>query len=450
MKIKKMVVIIIILLIAFTSSACNKVKEATEPVEIHFLVDVPKSLVPLGPDATFYTDAVENFHTINPLITVILDYLPESIIKRTEQGTFFSFLPDDTEKLLESKESPDILGISLADLSVIDKKGLLFDLLKISGSEKIDINKQILGLATRDGKLLTIPFAAHSSAILFNKELFDAANTPYPQGNWTWEQFREISKVVNPTKGPLLNYTIDTLDLLLGSLEKGLLSPDKTTSVGYLDSPEAVRTIQWLNAYYHDSGQITPINGGIFPQFDGHQIGMILGGMGTTFSTFMGDNASKLGVAPLPHFADGKRANPTSFIGFGISQNSKHPQEAWEFIKYLTLSKNADSIKFAGRTLATSKLMAEAVGQNSDPVKSVYVGELSYATISTDYSFFKTWNEDKDLTEQFEKLLTTKDEDIPAKLHELALKIDQALKKANSVSDDQQTNNTNIPVKDDK
>lgn len=79
--------------------------------------------------------------------------------------------------------------------------------------------------------------------------------------------------------------------------------------------------------------------------------------------------------------------------------------------------------------MATSKLMAEAVGQNSDPVKSIYVGELSYATNSTDYSFFKAWDGDKDLTIQFEQLLTTKDKDIPLKLHELALKFDQALKK---------------------
>jgi multiple sugar transport system substrate-binding protein len=434
-----MFVIIIILIIAFTSTACNGTKKVIELVEIHFLVGAPKSLATEGPNATLFTDVVENFHKINPLITVILDYLPESIIQKTENGTFFSFSPEDNKKLLESKESPDILGISLGELPVLAKRGLLFDLLKIPGSEDIDINKQLLELATLDGKLLTLPFAAHSSAILFNKELFDAANTTYPQGDWTWEQFRKISKVVNPTQGPLLTYEIYTLDLLIGSLEKGLLSPDKTTSVGYLDSPEAVHTVQWLNAYYHDSGQDTPIKGGFennfFGQFDSHQIGMILGGMGTTFSTFMGDNASKLGVAPLPHFTDGKRANPTSFNGYGISQNSKHPLEAWEFIKYLTLSKNDDSIKLAERSVATSKLIADAVGQNSDPVKSIYVGELSYATNLTDYSFFKAWNEDKDLKDQFEKLLTTKDEDIPVILHSLALKIDQALKKANSVSD---------------
>jgi hypothetical protein len=117
-----MFVIIIILLIAFTSSACNGIKKVQEPVEIHFQVGVPKSLSTEGPDATLFTDAVENFHKINPLITVILEYLPESIIQKTENGAFFSFSPDDAKKLLESKESPDILGISLAELPVLAKK----------------------------------------------------------------------------------------------------------------------------------------------------------------------------------------------------------------------------------------------------------------------------------------------------------------------------------------
>jgi multiple sugar transport system substrate-binding protein len=425
-KIKKMFVIIIILLMAFTSSACNDTKKVIEPVEIHFLVGPPQGLS--GPDSTILYDAVENFHKINPLITVILEYWPESMVQNVGEGTI---------KLLESKESPDIIGLPLPYINSVEIQRLLFDLLQIPGSQEIDINKAILDLATIDGKLLALPYSAYPQAISYNKDLFDEAGISYPQGDWTWEQFRDISKVVNPSQSPLLTYEIGTLALLIGSLEKGLLSPDKTTSIGYLDSPEAVRTIQWLNAYYRDSGQNTPIKDeNIFSLFDSHQIGMFLGSMGNEYSNFF-----KIGVAPLPHFADGKRANPTFISGFMISQNSKHPLEAWEFIKYLTLSKNEDSIKFANRTVATSTLMAEAVGQNSDPVKSIYVDEFSYAINSTDYSFTNAWNGDENLAIQFEKLLTTNDKDIPVKLHELALKFDQALKKANSVSD-QQTNST--------
>ncbi|QGQ99322.1 extracellular solute-binding protein [Paenibacillus psychroresistens] len=225
----------------------------------------------------------------------------------------------------------------------------------------------------------------------------------------------------------------------MGSLEKKLLSPDGKTSVGYLDSPEAIRLLQWLNAYYRDSGLKTPKSLiDTYQQFGNHQVGMVTGRPSLQWNT---EDKDIIGLAPLPHFADGKRANPVSFDGYGISQKSKHPLEALKFIEYLTLTNNEDSIKLAESYVPTSKLMAEATGQSSDPIKSIFVEELNYATKSTERRFFNAWIADKDIKTHFEKLLTTEDKDIPAKLHELALKLDQSLKNQDSLSN-QQTNST--------
>jgi multiple sugar transport system substrate-binding protein len=429
MKIKQILLTTMILLVAFTTSACNETKKVTKPIDIHFQVPIPKSNDPaFNSFEKPYLDAVANFHKLNPLINVIIDYNTESM-----------YLVDKSIKLLESNEPPDIVPLPPSQISIAEKKGLLQDLLQLqksSASNEIDIYQGILDSGMIDGKLLVLPYSAYPSAVIYNKDLFDSAHIPYPQGDWTWEQFRDISKKLKLTGGGVLSYDTFTLGLLMASTGKGLLSPNGDTSVGYLDSPEAIRTLQWLNAYYHDEEQTTPLNTmDLFQQFDNQQIGMFIGNVSLRFHNFEGSNRVKLGVAPFPHFEGGKRANPIFFDGYAISQKSKHPEAAWEFIKYLTLTKNEDAVRFANNFLTTSKTVAEAAGQNSDPIKSIYSDEMNYAvrsSFSNPY-FYKAWT--GDLTTQFENLLSAKSNDIPAKLHDLALKLDQELNRLKQAED---------------
>ncbi len=129
-----------------------------------------------------------------------------------------------------------------------------------------------------NGKLLLLPYSAIPNAMLYNKDLFDKANIPYPQGDWTWEQFSDISLKLDPDGVPLLDYSPDILDFLMAGTGKGVLSPNGDTSVGYLDSPEAIRTLQWLNAYYHDKKITTlpVINMNLYEQFNGQETGMFI------------------------------------------------------------------------------------------------------------------------------------------------------------------------------
>ncbi|QGQ99321.1 extracellular solute-binding protein [Paenibacillus psychroresistens] len=208
MRIKRMHWIIIIILLVITTSACNKTKELSEPIEIHFQSTSTKSMSSGGPMGDPINDAIANYHKLNPLITIILDYLPESLMKQIdvngEPMTSIMFTFEDMVKLLESNAPPDIISISPGDLPLAESKDLLYNLLQISGAKKMDINKQILDLATINGKLLTLPYAANPNAIFFNKNIFDEAHIPYPQGDWTWEEFRDVSKKLGATPIPML------------------------------------------------------------------------------------------------------------------------------------------------------------------------------------------------------------------------------------------------------
>jgi ABC-type glycerol-3-phosphate transport system substrate-binding protein len=276
-------------------------------------------------------------------------------------------------------------------IQLAEKKGLLMDLSPLqstSGGKEMDINQRILDMATINGKLLMLPYAAFPKVIMYNKGFFDAANIPYPQGDWTWEQFREISEKIKTESGPgsALTYDPFTFDILMGSTGKHILSPKGDTSVGYLDSPEAISTIQWLNAYYQDyefnGFQQAPLKD---PDdsilFGNKQLGMVLTGSTSRYMSFQGKE--ELGTAPIPYFESGKRASWMGLSGLSISQKSEHPEEAWKFIEYLTLISNEDSVQFAQGGVLTSKTVADAAGQSSDPSMNVNLDEMNYVEKSS-------------------------------------------------------------------
>lgn len=405
---------------ALLVSACERI-EKKEPESIEIRLQVPTlSDDPIGSKP--YQDAAERFHQLNPSVTVKIDY---ATLKPGATSVEIELV-----KLLQSDEPPDIVTIPQYRVPSVAKQDLLLDLLTLqqtAGPREMGIPQRILDLSTTHGKLLTLPYSFSPYAVYYNKQLFDQSQIPYPNGVWTWEEFRDVSRKLKAPYGSILAYDIWTLDTLMASTSQGLLSPDGTTAVGYLDSPETVRAIGWLNDYYKDdAGKKGPMGfNDSFERFRDHQAAMIVSDFNPQFA-----DSAKYGAAPLPHFASGKRTNPIEFVGFGIARKSKHPKEAWEFLQHLVLNKNEDSTRFAQHLLTTNQTIAETTGQRTDPIKRTFHDEMNYSVIpslSSNPYIVKAWN--TDLQEKFGKLLAMSDAELQPWLHDLALKLDQELRR---------------------
>jgi ABC-type glycerol-3-phosphate transport system substrate-binding protein len=304
---------------------------------------------------------------------------------------------------------------------------------KSSGSTENDTYEGLADSIQINGKRLVMPYAAVPLVILYNKAIFDDFKISYPQGDWTWEQFAEISKKMKGSKGSALPFTPFVFDLMLNSLGKGMLSPDGNTSVGYIDSQEAVHTLKWLNNYYHadkanDKKDISDdMNAG--EQFNNNQTGMVIGSL-DSYTFFKNNLGDKLGVASLPYFQAGKRINPIYYLGFGISKNSKHPEAALAFMRYFTFTKHDNMDDLANYYILVSKSMSEITHQNTDPIKRIFVNEMTYAVKPSAYYnplLFESWNGQSSLAAPFQELYILADKDIPSKLHTLAQKVDQEI-----------------------
>ncbi len=94
---------------------------------------------------------------------------------------------------IASGELPDLVIMDGCSMAAFVKLGLLAD---ISNAD-IAWNEYLTGpmeSSMLDGKHYGLPFATNCTALIYNKDIFDAAGIPYPDENTTWADFREIAR----------------------------------------------------------------------------------------------------------------------------------------------------------------------------------------------------------------------------------------------------------------
>ena len=224
---------------------------------------------------------------------------------------------------------------------------ILLDLTdQISNSDKIDLSKFPQDLVNlyqnAGGKQIGIPKDVDTSAVWYNKDMFDEAEIEYPTADWTWDDFREISKKLTKADGSQYGVAMKTgsdqeswYSLIYANGGK-VISDDMKTS-GF-DDPNTIKAMQMLEDIIKD--------GSMPPYADvAENETTALQEAGTVAMTFQGSwMASELtandylkqhiAVAPLPKGPNG----PCSIyngLAWSASAQGKHTQEAWKLIEYL-------------------------------------------------------------------------------------------------------------------
>jgi ABC-type glycerol-3-phosphate transport system substrate-binding protein len=114
-----------------------------------------------------------------------------------------------------------------------------------------NINKQM----SINNELVAQPFHVIPMTVAYNKKWFDTANIPYPNNNWTWEQFIEIAKKIQSANvkgsekryGAVFPYNLDYIETLIVGKGGRLLSDDGKKARGYFDGKESIEGFTWIN-----------------------------------------------------------------------------------------------------------------------------------------------------------------------------------------------------------
>ena len=260
---------------------------------------------------------------------------------------------------LQAGKPPDITyqyGSSLPQLAAAPG---LVDLTEWTQQPDVDWEDFVAGAreaATFEEKVLGVPALIDNLAVVYNKELFDAAGLEYPNDQWTWDDFRAAAKALtDPAEKRFgFSYPMDAsedsvwhYDPLLWQNGGSILTEDNTQAS--FNSPEGVEALDVLvgMAVEDESVFLDLQNSPYTGLFNSGKIGMLVTGP-WDLSSFPDVD---YGVEILPGF-DGDHqtiAGPDMWTVF--DNGGGRAQAALDFIAWLTA---ADQMK--ADALATGHL----------------------------------------------------------------------------------------------
>ncbi len=189
--------------------------------------------------------------------------------------------------------SPDVLALDTLMIPTVASRDMLLQLDDFMS--KHGITKDLFGEATynagvRDGKTFAIPYRSATTALFYNKTLFDAAGAPYPTDRMGYADFLETCKKLTNAEKGVYGFGIaasksDAANVMtsfcpfLWETGGDFLSADLSKCT--LDTPESIQGItNWVELY--TTAKVVPegcinyaITKDLFPLAMEQQIAMI-------------------------------------------------------------------------------------------------------------------------------------------------------------------------------
>lgn len=300
-------------------------------------------------------------------------------------------------------DAPDIIQIGDDAVPMFVSKGGFLPLDDyITGDYPLDTSIYLPGTldpGKYQGAQYFLPKDFSPLAVYYNKKIFDEYNVAYPTDDWTWDDFlktaQELTKDVDGDGqtdiwGAQLsaNWT-SGFEYWVAAAGGSLISPDGTSYVGYMDSPETIMAVQFYADLYNKYKVAPPpadfnLWAGGNPEFESGKAAMRLFGRWPQTGLLSNPNVD-LGTVEVP--AGDVKANVLFWGGFGIFSGSKNPEAAWRFLKYYVGAEGSEI--WVQHAIPPVAAVAEAAGMTTDPIEGAWIRGLDYlaprAYVSTDY-----------------------------------------------------------------
>ena len=296
--------------------------------------------------------------TALPNITVKLNQIADAY--DTKMQTMFA-----------GNTAPDIMQVA-ESVNVYSSKGQLLDLSSALPDAVKEFGQGAVNTYSTDGKLWAAPDRVGAMVLYYNKDLFDAAGVAYPDGSWTWNDFRDAAKklTVKDASGATTQWGYGAGDWWPWYMSwmyqnGGRVLDDSGKPVA--NSPENVEALSFYNSMVFDDGSaLSPEayanlglkNGQPDPLFAQGKLAMNATGFWNISS--LKDATMKWGIAPLPK---GKVAAVPAFgSGLAVTAKSAHQAAATELVTFLTSTQGQTPIATSGLDVPAN---IEAIGSDA-------------------------------------------------------------------------------------
>jgi multiple sugar transport system substrate-binding protein len=346
--------------------------------------------------AEYWAQVLKAFNDAHPCIKAQTVKLPDDRAVRLTQ--------------LAAGTAPDLVGFDSSDLPLVSRKGFLMDLGPIMAADKFNPDDHwfpgVYKTGIVDGKLVAVAKDYSVSAFYVNNDLLQKAGIDIPKEGWTYDEYLKMAQKLTVDKNGN-NSTSPDFDpnnvavygtsmpywggdtgwwrgfqSFLYSWGTHTISSDGKTTTGYINSDNAVKAWTWYRDLIHKY-KVAPsasflAAGGITNDklFSDGKLAISGSFWGPWYQdTFNKAKDLKWQAVPLPTGPGGHHA-AIMWMGWGISSTSKHPQEAWELLKWLTTEPGQQV--FALKAMTGDIKTANTLPALKDPYWAVFMAEAPY------------------------------------------------------------------------
>ena len=254
--------------------------------------------------------------------------------------------------MIAGNAAPDVFFIASDSYRSFQERGVLLNLTEYFNKE-MDIDEFIPLSQDKmliDGEIYGVSSCNVSPVLFYNKSIFDEAGLPYPPSDpekaWTWDKFLDVAKQLTVKKnGKTVQYGVSGFEIswvsafcaMVKSNDGRVFNEDYTELL--LDSTEAKEAlvkIKNLQAVYGVSPLVIADvqQGGISAtqMLQTGRLAMLVDGSWTLQQLAQMD--FPLGIGVLPKFKKPVTIGQAHLYSAWIK--TKHPDEAWELIKFVS------------------------------------------------------------------------------------------------------------------
>jgi multiple sugar transport system substrate-binding protein len=332
---------------------------------------------------------VDAFHVANPKITVKVTV--------SDWDTYW----DKLQTGIAGGDAPDVFAMDGPLFPDYQTRDVLLDLKPFIDRDGYDLGQladQAVTDFTTPGGQFGLPRDLNVVALYYNKKMFDTAGIPYPDDTWDWAKLVDVATKLTlkgaDGKTKQWGFYTESTDMenywseLVWQNGGDIISTDHKTSL--VASDQAAGGIQFLQdlIWKHKVMPDASITDALGDAFEQGQAAMESNGSWLVAT----HQAAGLdfGIAPLPKGPAGQATsiNPTGAV---IYKNSKNPDAAWAFVKYLASPAAQTQLMELKASLPANKAVLSGPFATSFDGAKVLADAIAYARIKPSFKGFNDW-----------------------------------------------------------
>ena len=284
-------------------------------------------------------------------------------------------------------------------------------------------------------RTMGIPAGYTTLVAYYNKDMFDKAGLAYPKDGWTWDELRADAKAMAKPDEKVFGFGIDgapdtyDFEAYLWSNGSSWISPDGTTTKGFLNAPETAQVFQmFVDMVKSGEGVLFGVgdNGSYRELFNADKLGIVISG---TWPMPDFEAAGKnYGVVGLPAFAGKPAHSQVDMSALSIAKDSKNPDLAWEFVQFYA---SPEAVALRTNDLPVLNSVAASRGLTTDLKFAPFFAMLPPAGDTRAPAFLRNanWSRATDVLNEAIQQIYIDLDNVQATLDDAAERADEALAK---------------------